>query len=483
MKKDRNKGGSGRSDRQGPVEQPEEAYVYLVKNPSSNELCICAWDSALYPGTQVVAPTRYGLDLGMVLGSAADIGQAYEPGCVQCRGVCLRAEEPVVSQRSPDEPVEQEACGELTTDGAVLIEQDGSSVVEWLAVEDALGMADAAASDSSGIETLEESACVISSDTPSPDVAMDGATVETAECVSGEALAMDEAPTEDMAPTVDDAEVSAVSAVSVAEPPRAAETLDVSWMKEPDEDSCAGCGECYRKNQPRMVEIDGDVDWIDRLATPDDLRRYQENLEKEEDALKLCREKVARHGLDMKLVTAHYLLGEPKLLFFFTADVRVDFRELVKDLVSVFRIRIELRQIGVRDESRVLGGLAVCGRDFCCHSVTDKLNPVSIKMAKEQNLSLNSMKISGPCGRLLCCLSYEYDFYMEEKQKYPPEGSRLKIDHDLMKITEVNILSRKISLAGPDGRFLTIPCSAVYFNEEMNRWEITKAYLDEFFSN
>ncbi|GEM_PF-218081 len=470
MKKDRNKGGSGRPDRQESVEHPEEAYVYLVKNPSSNEICVCAWDSALYPGTQVVAPTRYGLDLGMVLGSAADIGQAYEPGCVQCRGVCLRAEEPpVVSRRSSDEAVEQEAFGELTADGAVLVEQDGSSLVERAAGEDSLDMADVMASDFSCAETQDGMVDMVSDDIPSPDAAgMDGVVVETAENVLDEAQAASEA--------VADAGAVAASRF-VAEP------LDISWMKEPDEDSCAGCGECYRKNQPRLVEIDGDVDWIDRLATPDDLRRYQENLEKEGEALKLCREKVARHGLDMKLVTAHYLLGEPKLLFFFTADVRVDFRELVKDLVSIFRIRIELRQIGVRDESRVLGGLAVCGRDFCCHSVTDKLNPVSIKMAKEQNLSLNSMKISGPCGRLLCCLSYEYDFYMEEKQKYPPEGSRLKIDHDLMKITEVNILSRKISLAGPDGRFLTIPCSAVYFNEEMNRWEITKAYLDEFFSN
>lgn len=460
MKKDRNKGGSGRSDRQESIEYPEQAYVYLVKNPSSNEITVCAWDSALYPGTQVVAPTRYGLDLGMVLGSAADIGQAYEPGCVQFRGVCLRAEEPAVEQRNADGPVEQEACGELTEDGSVLIEQDGDAVLERAVVETVSCMDEEAFS-----RTIDE--------TP------EGATGLTSDGISSTEMVLEEAAGGTSA--MDEGPGHADGPVSVS--PRDKESLDLAWMKTPDEDPCAGCGSCYRRTQPRLVELDGDVDWMDRLATPEDLRRYQENLVKEEEALKLCREKIARHGLDMKLVTAHYLLGEPKLLFFFTADVRVDFRELVKDLVSIFRIRIELRQIGVRDESRVLGGLAVCGRDFCCHSVTDKLNPVSIKMAKEQNLSLNSMKISGPCGRLLCCLSYEYDFYIEEKQKYPPEGSRLKIDHDLMKITEVNILSRKISLAGPDGRFLTIPCSAVYFNEEMNRWEITKAYLDEFFSN
>lgn len=416
MKKDRNRGGNNRSEQQEVIEHSDQAYVYLVKNPSSNEITVCAWDSALYPGTQVIAPTRYGLDLGMVLGSAAEIGHSYEPGCPHCQGICLRAEDIAASDTQDDESMQadsavvQEVAGELTEDGSIIIEQDGDTVIEQISLEASI-----------------------------------------------------EVTTETQPVTMD--------------------SLGIEWNKEPDEDPCAGCGDCYKRNLPKMVEVEGDVEWIDRLATPDDLRRYQENQEKEGEALKLCREKIARHGLDMKLVTAHYLLGEPKLLFFFTADVRVDFRELVKDLVSIFRIRIELRQIGVRDESRVLGGLAVCGRDFCCHSVTDKLNPVSIKMAKEQNLSLNSMKISGPCGRLLCCLSYEYDFYIEEKQKYPPEGSRLKIDHDLMKITEVNILSRKISLAGPDGRFLMIPCSAVYFNEEMNRWEITKAYLDEFLSN
>ncbi|MDR1893306.1 MAG: hypothetical protein LBQ61_01270, partial [Spirochaetales bacterium] len=162
-----------------------------------------------------------------------------------------------------------------------------------------------------------------------------------------------------------------------------------------------------------------------RGAGEKDLQKFRENRKKEMSALLICREKIAARGLDMKLVAAHYLLDEPKALFFFTAESRVDFRELVKDLVGIFRMRIELRQVGVRDESRILGGLAVCGRSFCCHGITDKLRSVSIKMVKEQNISLNSMKISGPCGRLLCCLAYEYDFYSEFKKRLPPEGSRI----------------------------------------------------------
>ncbi|MEW5817486.1 MAG: regulatory iron-sulfur-containing complex subunit RicT, partial [Spirochaetota bacterium] len=195
-----------------------------------------------------------------------------------------------------------------------------------------------------------------------------------------------------------------------------------------------------------------------RKATDKDLKAYEENKKKEEEAIEICKEKILLHGLDMKLVSAHYIVEESKMLFFFTAEARVDFRELVKDLVSVFKMRIELRQIGVRDEARVLGGLGVCGRLYCCYGITDKLKPVSIKMAKEQNLSLNSMKISGPCGRLLCCLSYEYDFYNEEKRKLPAEGIRIKISDEMFKVTEVNILARIIRLTGSDGRVIEIPC-------------------------
>ena len=182
-----------------------------------------------------------------------------------------------------------------------------------------------------------------------------------------------------------------------------------------------------------------DVVAIERKATEEDLAKAEENKQKEKDAFKIFKEKVAYHKLDMKLITVHFLIDEPKALFFFSSDNRVDFRELVKDLVSVFKMRIELRQIGVRDESRIIGGLGVCGRPFCCHGVSDKLRPVSIRMAKDQNLSLNSMKISGQCGRLLCCLSYEFDWYNEARKKLPSEGIHVYYDG-----TNFNILPRQL---------------------------------------
>jgi cell fate regulator YaaT (PSP1 superfamily) len=203
-----------------------------------------------------------------------------------------------------------------------------------------------------------------------------------------------------------------------------------------------------------------------------DLDKYEDNKAKEEQALNICREKIADHNLSMKLVNAHYLMYEPKILFFFTADTRIDFRELVKDLVAVFRIRIELRQIGVRDEARVLGGMGVCGRYYCCHGITDKLKPVSIKMAKEQNLTLNSMKISGPCGRLLCCLSYEYDTYREIKKKLPPEGTRLNWEKELFKVIEINLFKKMIRLAGGSDGMIELGFDRFTFNAEQKRWTI-----------
>lgn len=219
---------------------------------------------------------------------------------------------------------------------------------------------------------------------------------------------------------------------------------------------CSGCS-------------DDSTPLVDRVATEGELATYEKNQRKEAEAFIICKEKIAEHKLEMKLVSAHYLLDEAKVLFFFTAESRVDFRALVKDLVSVFKMRIELRQIGVRDESRVLGGVAVCGRQFCCHGVTDHLKPVSIKMAKEQNLSLNSMKISGPCGRLLCCLSYEYDFYREEKGKIPHEGARIRIRNNQFKVVEVNILARKIRMLGPEGMNIEVPFSS-FSRGENNSW-------------
>jgi cell fate regulator YaaT (PSP1 superfamily) len=213
-----------------------------------------------------------------------------------------------------------------------------------------------------------------------------------------------------------------------------------------------------------------DVITIERKALPADIKRAKALRAKEKEAFHVFQEKTALHGLDMKLIATHYLLDEPKVLFFFTADNRVDFRELVKDLVSVFRMRIELRQIGVRDESRITGGFGVCGREFCCNAVSDKLRPVSIRMAKEQNLSLNSMKISGQCGRLLCCLSYEFDWYAEARKIMPQEGVKIFYDGSAFRVTTVNAITSMVQMSGDDGRILEIPASR--FSVGSGGWSI-----------
>lgn len=213
-----------------------------------------------------------------------------------------------------------------------------------------------------------------------------------------------------------------------------------------------------------------DVVIIDRKATKEDLKKAENFKQKEVDAFKVFKEKVEYHKLDMKLISVHFLIDEQKALFFFSADNRVDFRELVKDLVSVFKMRIELRQVGVRDESRITGGLGVCGRPYCCHAVSDKLRPVSIRMAKDQNLSLNSMKISGQCGRLLCCLSYEFDFYAEARKKLPSEGIHIFYDGTNFRITEINPLKSMIKMLGDDGRLIEVNASR--FVKENGKWKI-----------
>ncbi len=158
---------------------------------------------------------------------------------------------------------------------------------------------------------------------------------------------------------------------------------------------------------------------IERLANDQDFSRREKLAVEEENAYEICQERITRFGLPMKLIAAHFVLNEQRIVFFFNAENRIDFRELVQELANLFKMRIELRQIGIRDSSRVIGGLAVCGRICCCHGVTDRLGPVTIKMAKEQHLSLNSHKISGACGRLLCCLAFEKDSYNENGRKNP----------------------------------------------------------------
>ena len=331
----------------------ESAYVYAIKNPSYNDICLGAWDSVIYAGTAVVYDTKFGLDLGIVVGPAPTYKEGYKPGNPDIVGSCLKF-------------------------GSDKDDEDSSS--------------------------------------------------------------------------------------------------------DESEHQCLSCFACQCGRAAVKTNVDGDVLWIDHLATPSEMAKYEENRTQEETALEVCREKIIKHNLSMKLISAHFLLGESKVIFFFTAEERVDFRELVKDLVSVFRMRIELRQIGVRDEARLIGGLSVCGRDYCCHAMNREMEPVTIKMAKEQNLSLNSAKISGPCGRLLCCLAYEYEYYMEEKAGAPPEGTKLKIDHDIWRVSEVNILSHKLTCVTFDGRQIFIPFDEVYFDGESGFWEVYQDYQDELFS-
>jgi cell fate regulator YaaT (PSP1 superfamily) len=177
-----------------------------------------------------------------------------------------------------------------------------------------------------------------------------------------------------------------------------------------------------------------------RIATTEDIKTNEQNKQKEEAAMRVCQKKVEAHGLELKLIEAEYTFDNSKLTFYFTADGRIDFRELVKDLASTFKTRIELRQIGIRDEAKFMGGLGVCGRPFCCNSFLPDFCQVSIKMAKEQNLSLNSSKISGACGRLMCCLKFEHETYAEEIKKTPPVDATVKTRDGEGVITEINPL-------------------------------------------
>ena len=178
-----------------------------------------------------------------------------------------------------------------------------------------------------------------------------------------------------------------------------------------------------------------------RTANEKDMEQIRKNAEKEEYAMRVCAEKVRKHELDMKLISAEYTFDNNKLLFYFTADGRIDFRDLVKDLASVLKTRIELRQIGVRDEAKMLGGLGICGRPFCCATFLSEFQPVSIKMAKEQGLSLNPTKISGTCGRLMCCLKYEQNAYEDLIRTTPRQGSFVQTPEGKGTITEVSLLT------------------------------------------
>ncbi len=202
------------------------------------------------------------------------------------------------------------------------------------------------------------------------------------------------------------------------------------------------CGEVAMSNR----EIDDEqivkpLKKLIRIASDDDSRKFDENKQKEKEAFAICTEKIEKHKLDMKLVDVEYTFDGSKILFYFTADGRVDFRELVKDLAGVFKTRIELRQIGVRDEAKMLGGLGICGRPFCCSTFLGEFQPVAIKMAKEQGLSLNPVKISGTCGRLMCCLKYEQDAYEHLLKVTPKAGAVVETKDGTGTVTEVNLLT------------------------------------------
>ncbi len=191
----------------------------------------------------------------------------------------------------------------------------------------------------------------------------------------------------------------------------------------------------------------GELKPVIRKATPEDDKQYEDNKEKSRKAFDICKEKIAAHGLDMKLIDVEYTFDNNKVLFYFTADGRVDFRELVKDLAAVFRTRIELRQIGVRDETKILGGIGICGRELCCHKHLSDFVPVSIKMAKEQNLSLNPTKISGVCGRLMCCLKNEQETYEYLNDRLPNVGDRVKtVDGLRGEVSSVSVIRQKVKV-------------------------------------
>ena len=207
------------------------------------------------------------------------------------------------------------------------------------------------------------------------------------------------------------------------------------------------CGEVV--NPAREVdesEVVAPLKKVMRKATEEDLNQVEENRKKSEEAYQICLEKIQKHNLDMKLIDVEYTFDNNKILFYFTADGRIDFRELVKDLAAVFRTRIELRQIGVRDEAKMMGGLGVCGRSLCCSTHLTEFHPVSIKMAKEQSLSLNPTKISGTCGRLMCCLKYEQEAYEDLLRRIPRVGALVQTPVGTGSVMYVSLLEEKVKV-------------------------------------
>ncbi len=213
-------------------------------------------------------------------------------------------------------------------------------------------------------------------------------------------------------------------------------------------------------SEPELIadaEIEAPLRKVIRIAGRDDLRQIQENKKKTKEAIEICAKKIAEHKLNMKLVNAEYSFDRSKFIFYFTAEGRIDFRELVKDLARQFKTRIELRQIGVRDEAKIFGGYGPCGRVLCCKSFLKDFEPVTVRMAKDQNLPLNPSKVSGVCGRLMCCLGYEYRVYKELLQGLPKHGERITTKEGKGRVISVNPLKRRIVVeVGEEGRQIEI---------------------------
>ena len=230
---------------------------------------------------------------------------------------------------------------------------------------------------------------------------------------------------------------------------------------------------------PKEVEDDKVVQPLKpvlRIATAKDVEQEAANKEKEKEAFKICLEKIRKHELAMKLIDAEYTFDNNKVLFYFTADGRIDFRELVKDLAAVFKTRIELRQIGVRDETKILGGIGICGRPLCCHTHLSEFIPVSIKMAKEQNLSLNPTKISGVCGRLMCCLKHEEETYEELNRRLPNVGDQVTTrDGQHGEVASINILRQLVKVIvenGDEKEIQEFPVEELRFKKKFKKEKI-----------
>ena len=220
-----------------------------------------------------------------------------------------------------------------------------------------------------------------------------------------------------------------------------------------------------------------------RVATKKDQEKEENNRKKEKEAYEICLKKIQKHDLDMKLIDAEYTFDNNKVLFYFTADGRIDFRELVKDLAAVFKTRIELRQIGVRDETKILGGIGICGRPLCCHTYLSEFVPVSIKMAKEQNLSLNPTKISGVCGRLMCCLKNEQETYEYLNKKLPGLGDRVVTPEGLkVEVQSVNVLRQLVKVlvdAGDEKEIREYPVEELKFKPRQSKKDKVKLTKEE----